>query len=244
MIVQTEFIDLPAEATPMRTMVAKPAQPGTYPGLLLFSDIFGLTESMQRAIIRFASHGFVVAAPEIYHRIEPAGHAFDFTSDYKAALTAATRLHAKELDADTRVVLDFLATSPAARGKSLHATGFCIGGHLAFRAALEPKVRSSVAFYPTGLHAAALGGDSNVDTLARCEEIRGSILVVFGATDPHIPVDGRRAVDDALRAAKVRYLISEYDGEHAFMRDIGPRYDAAETDRAMAQAVGFLRQYE
>ena len=34
----------------------------------------------------------------------------------------------------------------------LSATGFCIGGHLAFRAAFDPRVAATVCFYPTGLH--------------------------------------------------------------------------------------------
>ncbi|GAC1581351.1 MAG: dienelactone hydrolase family protein [Candidatus Elarobacter sp.] len=243
MIVNAEFVDLPAASTPMRVMLARPAAEGTYPGLLLYSDIFALTASMQRAIVRFASHGFVVAAPEIYHRVEPAGRALDFTADYETAQDSARKLHTSEIDEDVRVVLDELARHPAVGGKSLHATGFCIGGHLAFRAALQPEVRSAVCFYPTGLHTRTLGGDTTVDTLARCGDVRGDLLVVFGAHDPHVPLAGRRAIDDTLRAAGVRYLISEYDGEHAFMRDEGPRYNAAETDRAMAQAVAFLHQH-
>jgi dienelactone hydrolase len=34
-----------------------------------------------------------------------------------------------------------------------------------------------------------------------------------------------------------------YDGEHAFMRDEGPRWNPSETDRAYADAVGFFRTH-
>jgi carboxymethylenebutenolidase len=198
---------------------------------------------MKRAIARFASYGFVVAAPEIYHRFESPGHALDFEADYQLAQDDSRKLSVKDVDADVRVVLDYLASHPAVAGKSLHATGFCIGGHLAFRAALQPDVRSTVCFYPTGLHTAELGGDTGVDTLARCASIRGALLIVAGSSDPHLPPAGRRMVDDALRAAGVRYLLAEYDGAHAFMRDEGPRYDAWETDRAMLHATTFLHQH-
>jgi carboxymethylenebutenolidase len=244
MIVTSEFVDLDVSGSPMRTMIARPKAEGTYPGLVLWSDIFQLTESMQRAIVRFASYGFVVAAPEMYHRFLDRGHALDFERDYALAQESMARLTVPDLDADLRATLAHLRTHPAVGGKALHATGFCIGGHLAVRAALDPGVRSAVAFYPTGMHANKLGGDEHADTLHRVGEIAGDLLIVFGSQDPHIPLDGRRLVDDAMRGAGIRYHISEYDGEHAFMRDVGPRYNASETDRAYAQAVAFLHQYD
>ncbi len=244
MIVTSEYVDIDVAGSPMRTMVARPKAEGTYPGLLLWSDIFQLTESTQRAIVRFASYGFVVAAPEMYHRFAPAGRALDFGTEHALAQEWMGRLRVSEIDADARATLAYLKQHPAVGGKALHATGFCIGGHLTVRAALEPEVRSAVAFYPTGMHANALGGEKDVDTLARASAISGELLLVFGASDPHIPVAGRRIVDDALRAAGTRYHMAEYDGEHAFMRDVGPRYNAAESDRAFAQAVTFLHQYD
>jgi len=242
-IVTTEIVDLPAQGNPMRTLVARPAAAGAYPGLLLYSDIFALSASMQRMIVRFASYGFVVAAPEIYHRFEAAGRALDFVDDYQLAQDDSLKLHVGDIDADVRVVLDFLAAHAAVGRKTLHATGFCIGGHLAFRAALQTAVRSTVCFYPTGLHTGLLGGDTGVDTLGRCAAIRGNLLLIFGASDPHVPVEGRRRIDDALRATGVRYLLSEYDGAHAFMRDEGERYNAAESDRVL-QATAFLKQHQ
>lgn len=243
MIVTTESVDLPVQGSPMRTLVARPVPAGTYPGLILYSDIFQLTASMRRAIVRFASYGFVVAAPEIYHRFETAGHALDFEADYQLAQDDSRKLYVADVDADVGVLLDYLAAHPAVAGRSLHATGFCLGGHLAFRAALQPAIRSSVCFYPTGLETGQMGADSGVDTLARCGEIRGDLLLIVGNADPHLPPEGRRAIDDALRAARVRYALAEYDGAHAFMRDEGPRYDAWETDRAMLHATQFLHQH-
>ena len=78
MIVATETVDLPAQGTPMRVFVASPRAPGRYPGILLYSDIFQLTGPTLRACVRLAGYGFVVAAPEIYHRIEPPGTVIAF----------------------------------------------------------------------------------------------------------------------------------------------------------------------
>ncbi|HEY0797899.1 MAG TPA: dienelactone hydrolase family protein [Candidatus Baltobacteraceae bacterium] len=243
MLVKTEFVDLPTEKSPMRTMIARPADEGRHPGLLLYTDIFQLTESMQRAIVRFASYGFVVAAPEIYHRFEKSGRAFAFVEDYDAAEGAARQLHVSDVDEDRRVALAYLAGHPNVGTKSLHALGFCIGGHLAFRAALEPEVRSTVCFYPTGLDDGNVGADTNVDSLMHAGEIKGDLLVICGTNDPRVPLAARRIIDDSLRKAGTRYQFSEYEGAHAFMRDVGERYNPSETDRAVAQTVSFLHAH-
>ena len=243
MIVTTDFIDLPTAEGPMRTLVARPKAAGTFPGLLAFSDIFQLTGPTVRAVVRLASYGFIVCSPEIYHRIEPPGRVLDFDTDRELALSDAQKTLVHHFDADTRTVLDYLHAHPNVRKGAIGVSGFCIGGHLTVRAALQPDVRAGVAFYPTGLHEDSLGGSRGVDSLARVGEIRGDLLVVYGTEDPHIPVEGRARVVAALRAANVRARISEYDGEHAFMRDEGPRWNASETDRAYAEAVGFFREH-
>src|SRR4030088_2043524 len=73
MVISQECVDVPVEDRAMRTFVAAPRASGRYPGVVFYSDIFQLTDSTLRWCMRLAGYGFVVAAPEIYHRIEPAG---------------------------------------------------------------------------------------------------------------------------------------------------------------------------
>ena len=119
--------------------------------------------------------------------------------------------------------------------------GNCIGGHLAFRAALDPDVRATVCYYATGLHDGKLGQDRDAGSLARAGEIRGKLLMVFGSADPHVPEAGRAEIDRKLREAKVDYTVKLYPAEHAFMRDEGPRYDPEATDQAFADMIGLFR---
>lgn len=62
----------------MRTFIVRPDDDQPYPALACYSDIFQMTESTQRMAMRFASYGYVVAAPEIYWRFEPPGTAIAF----------------------------------------------------------------------------------------------------------------------------------------------------------------------
>jgi len=173
-----------------------------------------------------AGHGFVVAVPEIFHELEPAGAVLAYdqagadrgNADKKGKPIAA-------YDADARAVLDHLRGSPHTTGK-LGAMGVCIGGHLAFRAAMNPEVLASACFYATDIHAGSLG-EGGDDSLARAGEIRGETMLIWGRQDPHVPREGRRAIHARLAEADICFTWHEVNGQHAFMRDEGPRYDPA-----------------
>ena len=224
----------------IRAMVIRPVGDRSWPGVLLYTDIFQLTESTLRTARRLAAAGFVVCVPEIYPHGELAGVALEFDDAGKAAgLAGAAATPTASFDRDRTTVLDHLAARDDVT--ALFVTGFCIGGHLAFRAAFDPRVAATVCFYPTGLQNGGLGADV-ADSLARAADIRGRLMVVFGSQDPHVPADARLQVVSALYAAGLDDLeLHIYrGGEHAFMRDIGARHDPALTDLALAEAVSFF----
>jgi carboxymethylenebutenolidase len=242
MVITSTYVDVPAGGAPMRTFVAAPKAPGKYPGIVCYSDIFQLTGPMLRLVSRLAGYGFVAAAPEIYHRVEPPGSAIPFDDAGRTrGQDDAAKTPVAHFDQDRRAALDYLAQHPLVQAGQLGAMGNCIGGHLAFRAALDPDVRATVCYYATGLHDGKLGQDPDAGSLARAVEIRGKLLMVFGSADPHVPEAGRMEIDRKLRGAKIDYALKLYPAEHAFMRDEGPRYDPEATDLAFADMIGLFR---
>ena len=242
-VVSREYVDVPVDGRAMRTFLAAPRAPGPHPGIVFYSDIFQLTDSTLRWCVRLAGYGFVVAAPEIYHRIEPAGTVLGFDDEGKARGQGdAEATPVADFDADIRAAVDFLGRHESVR--AVGAAGHCTGGHLAFRAAMLPEVKATACWYATGLHDGKLGKDPDAGSLARASEIGGELLMVFGTRDPHTPEPGRDAIRDGLEASKTRYTWSLYDAEHAFGRDVGDRYDAVATDKAFAETVALFRRIE
>lgn len=243
MIITSEYVDIPVDGSPMRTFVAAPKEPGRYPGILFYSDIFQLTGPMLRSCARLAGYGFVVAAPEIYHRREAPGTAIPFDDAGRdRGMADATSTPVAHFDADCRAALGDLAAHPLVAPGKLGAAGFCLGGHLSFRAALQPQVRATVCFYGTGIHNGRLGQDADAGSLQQAGQIKGELLLVWGEKDPHIPAEGRATIERGLRAAGTRFEQRFYRAEHAFMRDEGPRYDPEATDQAFGEMVGFYRR--
>jgi carboxymethylenebutenolidase len=247
MIVTTGYADIPAAGGRMRSFVAAPRDEGRYPGIVCYSDIFQLTPPMVRVCVRLAGYGFVAAAPEIYRRIEPAGSAIPFDDAGRTrGLEDAAKTPVAHFDEDCRAALDWLAqhakVARDSKGTALGAMGFCIGGHLAFRAALQPDVRATACFYGTGIHDGKLGKDDDAGSLARANEIRGELLMIFGTKDPHLPEAGREIVDRGLKKGGARYRTILYPAEHAFMRDEGPRFDPEATDQAFGEMIAMFRR--
>ncbi|MEQ1681021.1 MAG: dienelactone hydrolase family protein [Nitrospira sp.] len=226
-ITDVDSADLTTPTGLMRTYLVRPIGEGHYPGLVLYSEIFQVTGPIRRTAAMLASHGFVVAVPEIYHELEPAGTVLAY--DESGAARGNQHKITKTLssyDGDVRAALDYLASSPHCTGR-LGVIGICIGGHLAFRAAMQPDVLAAACFYATDIHKRGLGQGTHDDSLDRIGKITGELLMIWGRQDPHIPREGRALIYSALSDAGAHFQWHEFNAAHAFMRDEGPRYDPA-----------------
>ncbi len=83
---------------------------------------------------------------------------------------------------------------------------------------------------------------TTVERLKRLSKIQGSVLVVFGERDPHVPLEGRDAIAKALAPLGARASIRHCAAEHAFMRDEGPRWDPAAALDVWMQAIDLFER--
>lgn len=225
MIITESTVELATPTGPMRCRVFQPVGDGRFPGVLLFSEIFQITGPIARTAAWLAGHGYVVIVPEIYHELVPKGTVIAY--DQAGGERGNALKTAKDVcsyDADARAAFDWLKGSTSCTGR-LGTMGICTGGHLAFRAAMNADVLAAACFYATDLHSRGLGKGMNDNSLERADEIEGELLMIWGRQDPHVPLAGRLQIHARLEEAGVNHQWLEVNGQHAFLRDEGPRYD-------------------
>jgi carboxymethylenebutenolidase len=224
MVIRDEFVDIATRTGPMRTYILRPAAGGKYPAIVFYSEIFQVTGPIRRMAAMLAGHGYVVAVPEIYHELEPAGTvlAYDQAGSDKGNADKIGR-EIGVYDDDAKCAIEFLKSHEHSNGR-VGVMGVCIGGHLAFRAVMNPDVRAAACFYATDIHKGSLGKNGH-DSLKRAAEIKGELLHIWGRQDPHIPLEGRNLIKARLEEVGANFTWHEFNAAHAFMRDEGPRYD-------------------
>lgn len=218
-------VDIPTPTGPMRTYVLRPAAERLFPALILYSEIFQVTGPIRRTAAQFASQGYIVAVPEVYHELEPSGTVLPY--DQAGADRGNAHKYSKlvsAFDTDTAALVDYLQGREDSTG-TVGAVGICLGGHLAFRAAMHPQVSATACFYATDIHSATLGEGKNDDSLRRAGDIKGELLHIWGRQDPHVPLEGRTRIKVHLEEARLNFQWIEVNAAHAFMRDEGYRYD-------------------
>ncbi|KAK1765501.1 putative carboxymethylenebutenolidase [Phialemonium atrogriseum] len=231
----------------MRIFLFHPTIPGypnaRFPGVALFSEIYQVTGPVARFARQIAGQGYIVAAPSSYHDFtgpEPLAYdvpGTDQGNEWKVAKTLDS------YDEDSQKTVDYLLSLPTCTGR-IGSTGMCLGGHLALRAALDPRISASVCYFPTDIHSRTLGPNQGPDpsppsaststtsrhTLDLLPSLRGESALIFGLRDTHVPDAGRDSIRAALRAAGAVFSWHEFAwAQHAFIRDelSKGRYDPA-----------------
>lgn len=242
MTITESYSELPTTRGPMRVHLFCPTGTGRHPAVIFYSEIFQVTGPIRRMAAALACQGYLVAVPEVYHEFEPAGTVLAY--DQAGSDRGNELKFTKELasfDEDAAVTAEFLAAHERSTGR-VGSYGVCLGGHLAVRAGFQPLVHAVAAFYPTDIHTGGLGAGKSDDTLARFEGEKTPFFFVWGRQDPHVPLEGREKIARRLNEAGVDFEWHEFNAAHAFLRDEGPRYNAALAHICMSLLLRFFEE--
>jgi carboxymethylenebutenolidase len=201
---------------------------GRGPGLVLVGEIFGVGPYIRAVAERLADAGYVVAAPDIFWRVEPGWVGEHTPEGLGAALAVAGRLDAGAAAADCAATLDQLAGFDEVTGQP-GIIGFCLGGTIAFRVAIDAEPALCVSYYGSGVPAMA----------GELGRVRCPTLLHFGSVDPYIPGASIEPLADALGAHPNIVLNVEIAG-HAFDNTNPMFHDEAAAKAAWAKTMAFL----
>ena len=143
MLITKSNIGLTVDDSLMRVYVAAPKSEGQYPGILFYSDIYQLGRPITLLADRLAGYGYVVAAPEIFHRLEPIGTVIEPSDLGKLRGNDNARRSAiADYDRDAQAVLDWLKLDSRVIAAKLGTMGFCIGGAFGISRCPQSRGRS------------------------------------------------------------------------------------------------------
>ena len=206
---------------------------GSGPGLLLIQEIFGVSDYIRAVAEDLAALGYVVAAPDLFWRIEPGYQARHDEAGIARSLQMGGRFDIKKGVEDSAAALAHLRSLPEVRGGT-GVIGFCLGGSIAYFLAAQAELDAVVSFY----------GSAVPGSLELLAQITAPLQFHFGGSDPYIPRDQVASVEQAAAGAEFVEIHVEEDAGHAFHNRMAPIFHAAEpAARAWRKTEEFLRRH-
>ena len=225
MTIEQQTVDIDTATGTMRCRIFRPTTTGAFPSVIFYSEIFQITSPIARTAAYVAGHGYVVIVPEVFHELNPIGTvlAYDDEGKDKGNNDKFTK-SLTDHDSDTQSIVQWVDEQVFCNG-NLGSFGVCLGGHLAFRAALHPRVQAASCLYATDIHSSTMPADEGQQTINRLTDAHGEFVMIWGKQDPHVPLEGRKLLYNQLSENNVNFSWHEFNAQHAFIRDEGDRYD-------------------
>jgi carboxymethylenebutenolidase len=194
--------------------------------LLVIQEAFGVNNHIREVCERFATQGYYVIAPLLYHRSGSPEIAYD---DFSEAMTHMGQLNAADIETELRACSQFLLAAghpPSSTG----IVGYCMGGTVTLFAATLGIVGAAAPYYGGGLVVERFGLPSQIDS---APTITCPVIGFYGDLDTGIPIDQVEAFRLALQQSSQPTDVVRYpEAQHGFHCDGRPHNfnESAATD--------------
>jgi len=221
------------DGTEMEAYISIPADAvgRTSPGLIVLQEAFGVNHHIRDVADRFAAQGFVVIAPELFHRSAPPY----FEGSYNDFPSIMPHFHALSVEgqtADLKAAYHWLRHNDLVNPANIFSIGYCLGGRVSFLANATLPLAAGVSYY----------GGSIKPLAEKAATVNGPHLFFWGGLDKHIGQDQVDAVIGAMDEAGKDYINVKISyADHAFACDERPSYNEKATKEAWALTLAFLR---
>ena len=219
-----------------------PSGKGTWPAVLIWTDIAGLRPAFRDMGRRLASQGYVVLVPNPFYRSVHgvvATPGFDFAKPEDRARVMGYRqaMSNDGIDRDAEAYIAFLDAQPQTnRRKKVGVQGYCMGGPLTYRTAAKVpgRVGAAATFHGGGLVMKDHADPTSPHNLI--PKMRASIYTAVADNDDKAQPDAKDVLKAAFATAKVPGKVEVYDGcAHGWCVKGSAVYNEAGAERAWSE---------
>jgi carboxymethylenebutenolidase len=206
-----------------------PQEKGTYPGVVMLHESWGLNEQIKETANRLACEGYAVIVPNLYTR-----QGGMVTANAEAAGLLAARIREADLLQDINQCCEYLNTRDSVKRNAHAVVGFGLGGTLALKFACQRKrLRAAVSFYGTVR-----------PPLDFLKDLYSPLLYHWAGADESVTAADIEQLRQAAGAHGKRVIIHAYDGApHAFCNETRKEsYRADAAQAAWDRTVEFLKE--
>ena len=199
---------------------------GVYPAVVMMHEWWGLNDNIKEMARQLAAEGYVVLAVDLFNG--------KVAKDSNEAMQLITPLNKNPEEAikNMKSAVEFLRSKNYVDKNKIASMGWCFGGGMSLRLALNEKMAATVIYY----------GNLETDK-AKLSTIKWPVLGIFGDKDTSIPVESARLFHKTLNDLKIENEIHIYKGVgHAFANPSGMNYAPEETKDAWNKTVDFLNR--
>jgi carboxymethylenebutenolidase len=240
--IQTTTIQIPQDNLQIAAYLAQPTAPGSYPGIVVLQEIFGVNAHIRDVTERIAKLGYVAIAPALFQRQAPGFETGYRPEDVEIGKKYAwSQTTASELLSDIQAAINYLKTLPNVNRDGFGCIGFCFGGHVAYLAATLSDIKATAAFYGAGITTRTPGGGN--PSITRTSAIKGTIYTFFGQEDGSIPPEQVDEITAELAKYHISHRLFRYDGSgHGFFCDRRGSYNSKAAADAWEQVQQLFSQ--
>jgi carboxymethylenebutenolidase len=221
----------------MEAFLVTPEGETSGPAIIVAMEAFGVNSHIREVCRRLAAEGYVVLAPDFYHRT---GTMLTYSYDDPKRREPFSALTNEGIEEDIHAALEYLEDMDGVDAGRIGIVGFCVGGFMAFLAACRTDVATAVCFYGGGI-VNPREGLKLEPLLAEADNMKVPVLMLFGDKDSSIPMSDVEAIRKRLDMQARQHEVIVYPGaEHGFNCDERASFHAQASKDAWNRTIKWL----
>ena len=216
---------------------------GSYPGVLIWPDAFGLRPAMKQMARRLAESGYSVLVVNQYYRLQraPIVSSTNFAEVRDTVRPLMASLNANTHVTDAKAFVSFLDSQPSVDGRRKMGTmGYCMGGPITMRtaAAVPDRIGAGASF-----HGGGLVSDRPDSPHLLVPQMQAHYLFAIAENDDTRQPEAKDVLRDAFAQAGLPAEIEVYEGAlHGWCPPDTQVYHEAQAERAWSRLLALFER--